>query len=310
MKFEVKVPSVGESINEATIGQWLKKEGDYVETDDIICEIESEKATLEVRSEKEGTLKIITPEGETVGIGHKIAEIDTDASAPAKSSKEPVKESEDSAEKTPSSKEPSSEPQAPQQEQKPQPSKREIRISPVAAKLIEDAGLNKTEIKGSGAGGRITKTDVETVLQSKTGAEESRSKPSSPEDKFIEPEQQKTVPTPLAGLIKSNERTEKRVKMSTLRKTIARRLVAAKNETAMLTTFNELNMSAILEVRKRYKEIFQDKYQIKLGFMSFFIKAACLALKEFPEVNARLEEDDVVYHDYCDISILHGDERL
>jgi 2-oxoglutarate dehydrogenase E2 component (dihydrolipoamide succinyltransferase) len=303
MKFEVKVPSVGESINEVTIGQWMKKDGEYIEMDDILCEIESEKATLEVRSEADGVLKILTAEGDTVNIGHKIAEIDTDAIAPAQSSKSAAEKSEDSKEKIAITDKPPTEPELTQQPKEKQVSEREIKISPVAAKLLEGFGIDKSEIKGSGAGGRITKTDVETAIQSQSETEEPKPKSTSPEEKIVESDQQKTVQVQPPSFTKSNERSEKRVKMSTLRKTIARRLVAAKNETAMLTTFNELNMSAILEVRKRYKELFQEKYQIKLGFMSFFIKAACIALKEFPEVNARLEEDEVIYYDYCDISI-------
>ncbi|MCK5452936.1 MAG: dihydrolipoyllysine-residue succinyltransferase, partial [Calditrichia bacterium] len=161
-------------------------------------------------------------------------------------------------------------------------------------------------VTGTGAGGRITKADVQRVVEDRPRPEE---KTETGKEKISETLTTPTIekPSPVVQQLMQQEpgagRTENRVKMSTLRKTIARRLVAAKNETAMLTTFNELDMSHILELRNKYKELFLKKYELKLGFMSFFVKTACIALKEFPEVNARLEEDEIIYHDYCDISI-------
>jgi len=291
MIYEVKIPTVGESINEVTIGQWLKKSGDAVEMDEALCEIESEKATLELRSEKTGILKILVKSGETVPIGHKIAEIDLKGEIPAGAAAkvEPKKE-----EKLP-------EPVA----EKTIPPEKQVKVSPLAARLLAESGRNVAEIPGSGAGGRITKSDVQKYLQSSpeipkesvTGSQ--RRQEVKVQSAAVKKAEISSVQSPIVG----GERQERRIKMSTLRKTIARRLVAAKNETAMLTTFNELDMSAIIEIRNRFKESFQKKYGVKLGFMSFFIKACCIALREFPEVNAMVAEDEIVYHDYCDISI-------
>jgi len=285
MKHEVKVPAVGESINEVTVGRWLKKSGDFVEMDEIICEIESEKATLEIRSEHGGELTILVEEGDTIGIGTKIAEIDDTVkktesteldSEPKKSEKDALR--------------PAAERSDAEKAQK---------ISPLAAKMLAEAGIEAGKVTGSGPGGRITKADAQKVV------EDNRNKQQKETTEGAEkpPEKSQEIPKPQFQAVSTGDRTENRVKMSTLRKTISRRLVAAKNETAMLTTFNELDMTHILSLRNKYKETFQAKYGIKLGFMSFFVKAACLALKEFPEVNARLEEDEIIYHSYCDISI-------
>ncbi len=292
MKFEVKIPVVGESINEVTIGKWLKSDGELVKMDEVLCEIESEKATLELRSEKNGQLKILVNSGETVPIGHKIAEIDTEVEAAVeeKPRAEKVKE-----EETVSS---GAETGVSDQE-------KPVKISPLAARLLAEAGRSASEVKGTGASGRITKADVQRLL---------KQSPDGKKEKIIERKPVAETQQPSVAEIKAQvavpveeiprgERSERRVKMSTLRKTIARRLVAAKNETAMLTTFNELDMSAIIQIRERFKEAFQKKYGVKLGFMSFFIKACCIALKEFPEVNAMIEDDEIIFHDYCDISI-------
>ena len=291
MIYDVKIPTVGESINEVTIGQWLKKSGDLVKMDEALCEIESEKATLELRSEKTGILKILVKSGETIPVGHKIAEIDLKGEIPvsAATKMEPKKE-----EKLP---EPAAE--------KAIPPEKQVKVSPLAARLLAESGRTVADIPGSGAGGRITKSDVQKYLQrSPETPKESITTSQPPQEVKV----QGAVPkkTEISGVqspIVGGERQERRVKMSTLRKTIARRLVAAKNETAMLTTFNELDMSAIIEIRNRFKDPFQKKYGVKLGFMSFFIKACCIALREFPEVNAMLAEDEIVYHDFCDISI-------
>ena len=291
MKFEVKIPQVGESISEVTIGQWLKADGEYVQIDEVLCEIESEKATLEIRSEKEGILKIVEKEGETVSIGHKIAEIDTTAQKPD---------------------------QLPNEEQKGRPvqvinkevesampAKKQIKVSPVAAKLLQESGISIQQIEGTGAGGRITKADVQQVIEGVKKSEVSEKNRVStekvkPRDSDVAEKVKQVIKT---AQIPTDDRQERHEKMSTLRQTIARRLVAAKNETAMLTTFNELDMSSIMEIRSMYKMHFQEKYGIKLGLMSFFVKACCIALREFPQVNAMVSEDEVIYHDYCDISI-------
>jgi len=301
MKVDVEIPQVGESITEVTIGQWLKKDGDLVEMDDVLCEIESEKATLEVRSESAGKLKVLVEEGETLAVGTKIAEIDTDAKVPAKEkevTEKPAEKPEKPAE--PVQEKAEAKPKAEVKEEKEE--EKVSRVSPVAAKLLKEAGISLNSVSGTGQQGRVTKADAEKVISQ--SAEKTKTAEPAPERK-TEPAPQKP-PEPKAPIFKTpapGERAESREKMSTLRKTIARRLVAAKNETAMLTTFNEIDMSAIVEVRNRYKEEFQNRYGIKLGFMSFFIKASCIALKDFPEVNTMIDNDEIIYHDYCDISI-------
>ena len=301
MKIDVAIPQVGESITEVTIGQWVKKDGELVEMDEVLCEIESEKATLEVRSESNGKLKILAKEGETLAVGAKIAEIDTDVKVPAKEKQVEEKSAEQPEEKA----EPVRERTEVKTEVKPEEKEEEkaTKISPVAAKLLKEAGISSSQVAGSGQQGRITKADAEKVIDQ---ASEKAEGPAPVPEQKPEPAPQK-IPEPKAPVVFKKPvpgtRTENREKMSTLRKTIARRLVEAKNETAMLTTFNEIDMSAIVEVRNRYQEEFQNKYGIKLGFMSFFIKASCIALQEFPPVNALLENDEIVYHDYCDISI-------
>jgi 2-oxoglutarate dehydrogenase E2 component (dihydrolipoamide succinyltransferase) len=301
MKIDVAIPQVGESITEVTIGQWVKKDGELVEMDEVLCEIESEKATLELRSESNGKLKILAKELETPAVGTKIAEIDTDVKVPAKEKQEEEKSAEQPEEKAELVRERTEV----KTEVKPEEKEEEkaTKISPVAAKLLKEAGISSSQVAGSGQQGRITKADAEKVIDQ---ASEKAEGPAPVPEQKPEPAPQK-IPEPKAPVVFKKPvpgtRTENREKMSTLRKTIARRLVEAKNETAMLTTFNEIDMSAIVEVRNRYQEEFQNKYGIKLGFMSFFIKASCIALQEFPPVNALLENDEIVYHDYCDISI-------
>lgn len=294
MRHEVKIPQVGESITEVTIGQWLKKDGDFVSMDEVICEIESEKATLEIRSQEEGKLKIIKGEGETLAIGEKIAEIDTSAEKP------PTVQEEVEIEKVKEASEALETDEIPKSV-----SEKQRKVSPIAAKLLQEAGISAAKVRGSGTGGRITKADaqqaIDRIEKSKIIVQEkSTIRIPEPEVKSKETTSEKTIPT---VKIPSDGRQEHREKISTLRKTIARRLVAAKNETAMLTTFNEVEMSAIMQVRNKYKEIFQEKYGLKLGMMSFFIKACCIALKEYPQVNAMIEEDEIIFHGYCDISI-------
>jgi 2-oxoglutarate dehydrogenase E2 component (dihydrolipoamide succinyltransferase) len=327
MKFEVKIPSVGESINEVTIGQWLKNDGDYVEMDDVLCEIESEKATLEVRAEKEGVLKIMAKEGDTLSIGHKIAEIDTDArktaageekaeekeASPQKPETKAGKEERDEVEKKSTLEKEEEkleklEEEAWEDEKTPEVSReKRARISPVASRLLIEAGLKPRDVQGSGSSGRITKTDAQRAIEESRKAGETVA-PSKPLQEEVKPEPVKVAemgPQKAEYTVRRRpaERIESRSKMSTLRKTIARRMVEAKNETAMLTTFNELDMSGMMAVRNKYKDLFQKKYDIKLGYMSFFVKACCIALKEFPRVNAMIDGDEIVYYDYCDISI-------
>lgn len=271
MSFEIKIPEIGESINEVTISRWLKNDGDYVEVDELICEIESDKATLEMPSEKAGILKIIAKEDETIAVGATIAEIETSAKKP-KQAVETVEE-----EKV---------------EQSQKAMEKGAKVSPVAAKILQEAGVSIENVIGSGNGGKIIKDDaLDAIKQRKEIADKST-------DGDMEKEAIEDMPS-----VKAGSRNEERKKLSTLRKTIARRLVAAKNETAMLTTFNEIDLSSIKQIRVNYKEIFKKKFDIGLGFMSFFTRAACIALKEWPAVNAYIEDDEIVYHEFCDIAI-------
>lgn len=271
---EVKVPAVGESITEVTIAAWLKKDGDIVKMDEAICSIESDKATLEISAPKAGKLKILSPEGSTVAIGAKVAEVDETASAGAAAPAPTV------APATPVVASTTATPAAStQQNEKAYP-------SPSAAKILAEKGVDASSVAGSGKDGRITKGDALTAQA-----------PAA-----------KSVDSSMAQLVKetisqSFGRDVKREKMSNLRKTIARRLVEAKNTTAMLTTFNEVDMSAVMELRKKYKDAFKEKHGVGLGFMSIFTRAACQAAKMFPAVNAQIDGTDIIYHNYADIGV-------
>lgn len=269
---DVKVPSVGESISEVTIASWLKKDGEMVKLDEAICSIESDKATLEISAPKAGKLKILVKEGETVAIGTKVAEVDETASAGATTSVEP---------KTPAKEAPATTAvQKENAESKNYP-------SPAAAKILAEKGVDSSSVQGSGRDGRITKADA-------MGAQAPAAAPS--ETSELKALAQKTMSS-------SFSRETRREKMSGLRKTIATRLVTAKNTTAMLTTFNEVDMSAVMELRKKYKDSFKEKHGVGLGFMSFFTKAACAALKQFPAVNGMIDGNEIVYHNYADVGV-------
>ncbi len=274
MSLEIKVPPVGESITEVVLSQWIKKDGDAVEMDEVIAELESDKATFELTAEKAGTLKTIAKEGDTLAIGAVVCSIEEGGAASAAA---PTQK----AESVPAAKKEeavavSSEKSATYASGSPSPS---------AAKILAEKGVDPTSVNGSGVGGRLTKEDA-----LKAGNTEPPKSTESP--KAAQP----TV-APAGG------RLERREKMSSLRKTVAKRLVAVKNETAMLTTFNEVDMKPVMDLRAKYKDKFKEKHGVGLGFMSFFTKAVCEALKEFPAVNARIDGEEVVYNDYADISI-------
>jgi 2-oxoglutarate dehydrogenase E2 component (dihydrolipoamide succinyltransferase) len=264
---EMKVPAVGESITEVTISTWLKKDGDSVQLDEVIAEVESDKATFELPAEATGILRIVAKEKETLPIGGLICRIEITEGSPAKAETAAPPKGGAAASSSPvayASGHP----------------------SPAAAKILDEKGISANQVQGSGVGGRITKDDAVKAQTPPKGTGEKPTPAATPQ-----------VPlTPGA-------RTERREKMTSLRKTIAKRLVAVKNETAMLTTFNEVDMKPIMELRSKYKDQFKEKYGVGLGFMSFFTKAVCAALKEFPAVNASIDKDEVVYHDYCDVSI-------
>ncbi len=283
---EMRVPVIGESINEVTLSQWLKEDGAYVQRDEPICEFESDKATLEFPAEASGKLIHVAAEGDDLEIGALVARIDTDA---APSEKTPSAGGQEQAEETSA---------AGKEEKEKVETRTEAEEtyasgtpSPAAAKWMREAGLEQAQVKGTGKGGRITKQDVLQALEAQKSA---------PAPKTTQ-EEPASAPAPAFG--ESPKRTERRKKMSRMRRTIARRLVSAKNQTAMLTTFNEVDLTEVIALRKKYQEKFVEKYGIKLGFMSLFAKACATALMEMPDVNAFIDGDEIVYHDYVDISI-------
>jgi 2-oxoglutarate dehydrogenase E2 component (dihydrolipoamide succinyltransferase) len=282
---DIKVPAVGESISEVTLVKWLKQEGQYVERDEVIAELESEKATFEVNAEKAGVLKTVGKEGDTLKIGDVVAQIDETAAKPEGSASpsstttaataaaaQTAAASNGAASPTTTAAMATATPAA----QAPVTAiSNDIKATPVAAAIISDKKIDAGSITPTGTGGKILKHDVLEAL-----AHPGR--------------------TPGKELF---TRADRREKMSNLRKTVSRRLVEAKNTTAMLTTFNEVDMSAVMALRAKYKDKFKEKHGVNLGFMSFFTKATCYALQEWPAVNAYIDGDELVYHDYCDISI-------
>ncbi|MDB5144507.1 MAG: odhB [Mucilaginibacter sp.] len=274
----VKVPTVGESITEVTLSRWIKKDGDSVAMDEAIAELESDKATFELTAEKAGVLKTIAKEGDVLPIGAVVCTIEGAGSsvAAAKPAEPVVAVAAASTEKTYASGTP----------------------SPAAAKILAEKGINPASVPGNGVGGRITKTDALTAITADLVSENPQGGRKS---EVLSPKSE--IKTQDSVLKTQNSDRERREKMSPLRKTVARRLVAVKNETAMLTTFNEVDMSPIMELRAKYKDKFKEKYGVGLGFMSFFTKAVCEALKEWPAVGARIEGEEVVYSNFADISI-------
>ncbi len=276
MPVEIKVPTVGESINEVTLTKWIKKDGDYVERDEVIAELESEKATFEINAEKAGILHTAAKEEDNLQIGDVVGTIDDTAEKPA-GKEAPAKEKQE-APKAESKKETKSE--APDvkvispEENKPR-EKENIKATPVAAAILAEKKIDVSKVTPTGTHGRITKHDVMDALENPGRA----------------------VGKELFS------REEKTQKMSNLRRTISRRLVEAKNSTAMLTTFNEVDMGPIMELRKKYKEVFKKTHDVNLGFMSFFVKSCCFALQEWPSVNGRIDGDNIILHEFCDVSI-------
>lgn len=273
MVLEMKVPSPGESITEVEIAEWLVQDGDYVEKDQAIAEVDSDKATLELPAEASGTITLKAEEGDAVAVGAVVCLIDTDAKKPEGSGDEG---SASNAEKD-LAKDQAEEGEKVQDEKAPQPVQEKETYasgvaSPAARKILDEKGIEAAAVKGSGKDGRITKDDAVNAIPS--------------------------MGTPTGG-----NRGETRSKLSMLRRKVAERLVAAKNETAMLTTFNEVDMSPIFELRSKYKEDFKEKHGVSLGFMSFFTKAVVRALQEFPSVNSMIDGKEMISYDFCDISI-------
>ncbi len=271
---EIKVPTVGESINEVTLVKWLKADGEYVERDEVIAELESEKATFELNAEQAGVLKTVGKEGDTLNIGDVVAQIDETAAKP-EGSAEPAAESAASVPAKKEEAQPAGKPQTPDPKPQTNLSQTDVKATPVASAIIADKKVDPKAIQPSGPNGKILKDDVLSALEN---------------------------PGRKPG-VELFARAEDRQKMSNLRKTVSRRLVEAKNTTAMLTTFNEVDMTRIMAIRTANKDKFKEKHGVNLGFMSFFAKAVCYALQEWPAVNAYIDGDNIVYHNYCDISI-------
>ncbi len=273
MALEMKIPALGESISEVRIATWLKKDGEFVNMDDALCEVETDKATMELNAEKSGILHIVAEEGADLKIGDLFCKIEEGA-APAASAA-PAAVAEKAPEAVVAAPAAAADGYA-----KGTP-------SPAASKILAEKGMDAAAVSGSGRDGRITKEDAMKAQPAPAAA----------------------APKAEAAKAPVGERTTRDEKMSKLRQTIAKRLVAVKNETAMLTTFNEVDMKPLMDLRAKYKDAFKEKHQIGLGFMSFFTKAVCMALQDFPAVNAQINGDEVRYHSYCDVSIAVSTEK-
>ena len=278
MILEMKVPSPGESITEVEIATWLVADGDYVEKDQAIAEVDSDKATLELPAEASGIITLKAEEGDAVAVGEVVCLIDTDAEKPSGGEAEPQQERKEEEapgdkdfEKAPSKEE--NETSASKEKTEPAPKTYAAGVaSPAAKKVLAEKNMSASQVSGTGKDGRITKDDAVKA-------------------------------TPSMGTPTGGKRGESRTRLSMLRRKVAERLVAAKNETAMLTTFNEVDMTAIFKLREEYKETFKNKHGVGLGFMSFFTLAAVRALQEYPSVNSMIDGQEMISYDFCDISI-------
>jgi 2-oxoglutarate dehydrogenase E2 component (dihydrolipoamide succinyltransferase) len=295
MATEVKVPTLGESITEATVGQWLKQPGEAVARDEPIASLETDKVAVEVPSPVAGTMGAQHAKvGDTVAVGAVIATIEAggaaaDAAKPALPESAPVN------------------PKGPGENMEPKEAKAEpddegegphLTLSPAVRRIVLEHHLDPSKIKGTGKDGRLTKDDVLAAAEEDKGAPAEQAQAASPTPA---PAPAPAAPAPAAR--HPGERREERVRMTRLRQTVARRLKEAQNTAAMLTTFNDVDMSAVIEARTRYKDLFEKKHGIRLGFMAFFVKAAALAARDVPAVNASIEGEEIVYHDYLDVSV-------
>lgn len=302
MPIDVTVPPLGESITEATLGQWLKKPGDPVKADEPVASLETDKVAVEVPSPVAGVMgQQLVGEGDTVAVGAVIARVETDqiagaaAAAVEKSPVNPAGPGETPAVKT-----------APHAPHAPEPTDDEaeyhgdapLTLSPAVRRLVLEHGLDPSQIKGTGKDGRLTKDDV-------LAAAAQPGKPAALQQPDAAPPAAPAAPAAASAAVAApdGERREERVRMTRLRRTIATRLKEAQNTAALLTTFNDVDMTGVIEARAKYKDLFEKKHGIKLGFMGFFVKAACLAARDVPAVNAYLEGDEIVYHDYVDVSV-------
>jgi 2-oxoglutarate dehydrogenase E2 component (dihydrolipoamide succinyltransferase) len=312
MATDVQVPALGESITEGTLAQWLKKPGEAVAADEPIASLETDKVSVEVPSPVAGVLtEQLVQEGDEVAVGAVIARIDQNATASAAPQASPAEAAAASttnpagAGETPALRGEDREVELADPDGPPQDASVQT-LSPAVRRAVLEYHVDPTSIRGSGKDGRLTKDDVIAAAKSspaQAGAQAPQAKAHVPEAKAPAPEAKAPPPGPRPSPGSSEERKEERVKMTRLRQTIARRLKEAQNTAAMLTTFNDVDMSAVIDARTRYKDLFEKKHGIRLGFMGFFVKACALAAKDVPSVNASLEGDEIVYHDYLDVSV-------
>ena len=277
---EIRVPTLGESVTEATIATWFKKPGETVSTDEMICELETDKVTVEVPAPISGVLsEIIANEGETVAVNALLAVLTAkiDNKLTSETQQKSDNDNQENGLKTDKSHKDLS-----------------VGVAPSAKKAIVEAGIAQDEITGSGRNGRIMKEDVKNAILSRE------------QNQSLEKVAQVSIPVASKSTNQNINTREERIKMSRLRQTIAKRLKDSQNTAAMLTTYNEVDMTAVIDLRQEYKELFQQKHGVRLGFLSFFTKACCQALKEIPEVNAEIDEDEIVYKNYVNMGIATG----
>ena len=290
MSVDITIPSPGESITEVTVGTWMKQSGDWVDKDEIILEIESDKATLEIASPASGLLTATGATGDELAVGEVIGAIDTSATKPAAAATAGAATTESASASAGSD---------------------DVKATPVARKIAADEGVNLASIKGTGPSGRVTKADV---LAARSSAPATTAAPATPAPSAAPAAPAApATPTPPVVIPTSStipgSREVRRVRMTKLRKRIAERLIHSQHTAATLTTFNEVDMTRSMALRKEYKEAFAEKYGVGLGFMSFFVKAAVQALKAQPTVNASIVDDEIEYHEYMDVGVAVGTEK-
>ena len=284
MATEVKVPTLGESVTEATVGQWLKKPGEAVKADEPIVSLETDKVAVDVPAPAAGTMgDIVAKEGDTVEVGALLAYVNEGAAAASSPAPAPAAKAE-AATPAPSASTPAPAPAAADEEGE----GGNLTLSPAVRRLVLEHGLDPSKIKGSGKDGRLTKDDVMAAVDAGTAKAASTGAEAAPAEA-----------APAAG----PSRKQERVKMTRLRQTVAKRLKEAQNNAALLTTFNDVDMTNVIEARTKYKDLFEKKHGVRLGFMGFFTKAVCMALKDIPGVNGQIEGDEIVYNDFADISV-------
>lgn len=295
MIIDIVVPKAGESVTEADIASWMKEDGDFVQMDEAVLELETDKASMELAAAAAGQLKILVQEGETVQVGEVIGKIDTSATGSASAEPKEEKAEEKVEEPTP---EPEPEVETLQEAELENTELSQKTPSPAARKIIIENGLSVQDIPASGKGGRITKADVlshlalreqQLKIPSPVKSEAPKVEKSASSEPFIDPA--------------DKARGVKVERMSRLRRTVAERLVEAQKTAAILTTFNEVDMSSVMNLRKKYKDKFKEKFEVNLGFMSFFTRACCMALKDYPVINAQVDGNNIIFHDYCDVGV-------